>query len=776
LKKELYNVGGQRRLRKDMVAMRRPAPDPLPQPTIEEQRPPKLVHTTRLWCAFLEALKQNHHPRPEKLYARLILQCSHEGRTDEAAKVYVGLVEDWIMEGRVAEGAHPDDFGHSGLPARDRETLESSKSLFDMWFGTVRTWRLPGEALSLHDRLALWHPQHAAPDKCLRGFPLPNPTSPPSQVPPPTVELLLVILKSLQLDPHTATPVEYATSMRALAIMANTILSRSLPIPAIPRLLNAFSNSHIHPAVYPESYTAPPERDAWAYTANTQVHVALVTLMFSPPNYARAAEIQQQSIDKYLPTPEGAARYSLHPLGWQSCMVLIKYATHQMRQPRLLNRLIEYMKATFVGWTPTVFTQLFRGASRTRDNQLAESVESALFKQSPLSADGVESTSEVLGLKYVARPPRPAQALTSGPSKSASAGPMVQTDHEDILSLPFGTADSESVAALISHLAATSQFDRLRKTVHILIPFLSINLETPPEDIQRISELTGTEIGHRGRLRPSELTPQLYAVIINALAKGGHTGLAQRVFFLAEQTERRYIERIIKLETEAAAARGDGGDSDLPTISVRALAPVRLPIHVYTSMMYVYGSERKKNHSPRRGWNVPKRYELLSRSEAGRQMARRLHRHVSLRYKQLRPAERALTPHLLPDERYFNAVIRALNVNWHLDSSEPLERQHAKKVNEIIEDMAALGIVPPHGLLQKLTPPYRVSSSPYLHVGRAAPRNVPKELRETRISASRAVGRFLDYDRQELQDEWTERDEFDVVVLDEADNKGVFAR
>jgi pentatricopeptide repeat protein len=44
------------------------------------------------------------------MYEILIRQCVREGRPDVAAKIFVGLVEEWVTEGRIAEGADVEDF------------------------------------------------------------------------------------------------------------------------------------------------------------------------------------------------------------------------------------------------------------------------------------------------------------------------------------------------------------------------------------------------------------------------------------------------------------------------------------------------------------------------------------------------------------------------------------------------------------------------------------------------------------------------------------------
>jgi hypothetical protein len=93
------------------------------------------------------------------------------------------------------------------------------------WWKGVRTWRLPGEVISPHDRLDLWHPQNLSLGEKMRSFPFPLATSPPSAVPEPAERLLEKILATLRLDPAVADPRDFAASMRALAILCLSVNS-----------------------------------------------------------------------------------------------------------------------------------------------------------------------------------------------------------------------------------------------------------------------------------------------------------------------------------------------------------------------------------------------------------------------------------------------------------------------------------------------------------------------------------------------------------------------
>ncbi|CAK9780366.1 hypothetical protein CC85DRAFT_287895 [Cutaneotrichosporon oleaginosum] len=702
----------------------------LEQPSIDEQQPRQPSPYLASLLSMLELLQRVRHRRPQELYRLAMIQCINECRPDEAAKIYVGLVEEWIIEGRIAEGADPSDFYAGGGPPREPR---SDSPLLAMWFKGVRTWRLPGEALSPHDRLDLWHPHHHSLQERLRGFPMPIPTSPPSLVPNPSMQLLSIIINNLELDPRKLSPADYASSVRALAMLANTVLSRTLPVPAVPSILKAFSDSHMEPRVYPESFTEVPESHGWAYTANTQVHVALVSLMFSPPNYARAAEIERRfSPEDRLPHEVGAARYMLRPLGWKSCLVLIKYAAETLHQPRLLARLFDYMKVTFKEWDMPALNILFRGSSQTRDNALATAVEEKVFGGSLLGNPKATEAGDNKGEEQ--QPQAQLHALlpkTHNPQTKEQ--PVLQHDSEveallDGIDMEALKADSHTLVALVKHLTVTSQFDRIIMLVYTVLPYLAVNTATPAARVEQLAELTGATISSRGRILPVRLPAELFAAIIAALAKSGNTGLAQRIFRLARSYEKQdYTSQKLKEPIPQATT----ATSSPQPAEQQALQPKRhpaayyfIPIHMYTSLIQVYGNETRPRpnaieNSPR-GWEATSPYKFMNRQEAGHHMAwdsyneamrrwrlsRRLHEHnlaqlaagedVVFDVTERELAERT------PDGRFFAAIIRVYFARWNLNNDILLDRRGREKVMRLLRDMRDAAVPIPAGLATKL--------------------------------------------------------------------------
>ncbi|KAL1408298.1 hypothetical protein Q8F55_005104 [Vanrija albida] len=642
----------------------------LPQPTIAEQEPAKASLHLRVLLVLIDRLQAIGHARPMQLYSLAIEQALRERRFDFAAKTYALLVEAWIMEGRIAEGARAEDFHQGGAPSRALTTTTMDSKLHAMWFSGVRTWRLPGEALSLHDRLDLWHPKSHAASERLRGFPMPVPTSPPSLVPHPHRILIEEILNALMLDPHKASPTEFAASMRALATLANTILSRTLPIPAIPLLLQSFSRSHTHPAVYPESVAEEPDTNAWAYTAHTQVHVALVSLVFSPPNFARAAEIERES-GSVLESQQmtGPGRYMLPNLGLKSCIVLLKYAVTTRQPPRMITRLAKYAHERWDFMRTVVTNMGFRGATLAGDNEAAQKFDDLLFQGTLLDrqvAPDIDTSNWSEDLPVPATPT--AVAAVSGPSEQPTRP----------------TPDAYSLVALLSHLAATSEQARLKRVVYAVIPFLRVGRETTAAQIEVLQRETGVVIGDSGRPIPPELGVYIWTAMVDALAKTRQYNLAQRIFFVALRNENRQITRYQEENLEMP-------DS------------LRLPIHIFSTMMNVYGSEGRKEPDLSPGqfplrFRADPKFHSYPRQIASQSMVWQLYADVRDRFAALGSE----SPHLKLDVRYFNAVIRATAPRFDLGSSKPLDSDTAAELDEILFDIAEAGFERPPGLVSKL--------------------------------------------------------------------------
>ena len=130
----------------------------------------------------------------------------------------------------------------------------------------------------------------------------------------------------------------------------------------------------------------------------------------------------------------------------------------------------------------------------------------------------------------------------------------VRYPSEPVIHIP-ATPDPYTATGLIAHLTATDRGHIIAEKLIDIIPEL-----VPTEDGSRIP------IEERGR-RAVPYGPYFFTSVLNALAKGGRTGYAERVWKLAVEAEK--------------ASRAGGNNSWF------------LPIHAYTCMIQLYSKEAR---------------------------------------------------------------------------------------------------------------------------------------------------------------------------------------
>jgi hypothetical protein len=216
---------------------------------------------------------------------------------------------------------------------------------------------------------------------------------------------------------------------------------------------------------------------------------------------------------------------------------------------------------------------------------------------------------------------------------------------------------------LITHLNATSQTDVLVKLVYRLIPYLSYdsgfharNTLAPPPT-------------------PNALPLSLYPVLLSGLRKGGKTGLAQRVFALAQMAE----EELVK---SATARYGASGNVDVQ----------RLSIETYTEMIRVYANEVRATRPGKewvKGWKHKDGEGVQNRDVAAANMAWRTYniarnrwRHATNSIDQARCA---------PDLDFFIAINRACAQRWQLKEPGALDRRLLGELQVVSKDMTDFG-------------------------------------------------------------------------------------
>ena len=627
---------------------------------------------------LLSSLQNVRHARPDRIYQYLLERLAGEGLYDTAAKMYVEQVEEWATEGRIAEGADPDSFYHGGGPPREgREEWELQSSLYKTWWKGVRTWTLPDEVLSPHDRLDLWHPRKLRLPEKLRKFPMPVPTSPPSTVPYPTTQNLAIILDRLRLDPDTAPPEAFERSMRACAILASTILSRTLPYLSARLLREVLGRTPLHPPVYPEEMTEiPDDESAWAYTAYTHIHLAIRSVLLSPPTIPALFDYMlafDKAKSEGLPLPEvpPAYRYQTAPLNFTACVYLATYGLRKLRNAGSVRALIDFTQKIYGKINQGAFhNALLQGFTRLKEHGWAQSAVAALFRSTVLHPDTPLS-------EYS----QPRRQITV-PEKP----PLIADDAQLV-------PDDTSLSGLLQYLVQTGQRDRFVDTVFRLMPHLDTHRlkdqDSSVEDvIDRVKEqeLAGSaaaapiqgdaDKSDKGGVNGAEakesegkeekeeftfLTPVLYGNILHGCQVFRLASLSQRVYRTALRAE-KYWQRHIPRRSNPNPNQ-------------------QLGIQTFTSMIKLWSTLEKtmqmdakqgKTSSPWDRWPFQQNLKDAPREIAAHLYIWSIYRNARTRWRRearkggLRHFDLSQAKSIAPDMGFFNTLIRARGSAWGL--------------------------------------------------------------------------------------------------------------
>lgn len=637
-------------------------------------RPPKNISTnpagsTRLapWgtkdidvlLPLLTTLIRIRHIREEAIYQCLLQRLCVEGLYDTAAKVYVELVEEWATEGRVAQGADPESFYEGGgPPRRGREEWELKSSLYKAWWKGIRTWALPGEVLSPHDRLDLWHPRKLRLPERLRQFPMPLPTSPPSIVPHPTLQNLVIILDHLELDPDVTTFEAFQRSMRACAILASTILSRTLPYLPARLLREVVGTAPNDPPVYPENTTVSPDApDAWAYTAYTHIHLAFRSVLLSPPtvpslfNYMVAYD-EAKSSGKPVPALPKAYRYRTAPLNFSSCVYLTIYGLRKLKNADSVKNILEYARTAWGSYKiPHLYNSILGGMSALRENGLAKQVETILFGDSHLGPDAPPLSP--------VRSPRLAAREGNDAPRSLDAQWSIASPVDNTIA-----PNERSLLAVLSHMIATKQYDRFEDVVYRLIPYLQYNAKSDLSELEESTHFAEYLNKTGSRPLPNHLTPPIYTTVLRGLATMKSCNLARRIYDLALDAEKEWQRGYLPGNVIA--------DDD------------RLRIDTFTAMIEIWDAEsryRQRLHDANlvpdavaSEWVAPMGKEGLPRHIAASLATWDVYLAARTRWRTAafdptinrRIFDKSRVGAIAPDPAFFNAIIIARAEQWGL--------------------------------------------------------------------------------------------------------------
>ncbi|GHJ84384.1 hypothetical protein NliqN6_0786 [Naganishia liquefaciens] len=603
----------------------------------------------------LDALQHFRLQRSQTIYELLLRQCMLHGHPEKAAMVYVGLIEEWILEGRLAEGGDLQEFAEGGLPAdeiianmtaarehrmakrtdpngtsfREKNIPEhirftraqrrpSIASRMNQWFEGIRSWRLPGETIAPLDRIMLWHPKKLALKDKMKNFPMPMPMSPPRMVPTPSAELLHVILRGLEFKTVAmeqvsgrmsrsvaVDPERFERCARALAILANPVLSRTLPITALGKLLKAFRTLPDQPAVFPEKMMQTGlQLDQEVYTAYTHCQQALFSLIMAPPS-------RMWSGTRGSP-------YRLQPMDMDSANSILAYALRVLKTQTHIDKLFSYISNSFGLKRFTTATNnillTFGRASRAKTLDAANPATISSVKSTPVA---LAKWREYFQQSLVA----PAEARETAMEALTAAE---STDPFIYDSPPYirNADDLYRFTAYVQHLTKTTQRDKLTRLINTLIPFLDTqSYSALPE--QATTQDMKQDLQSRTALarQAMSLPPRMYVVLLSALQQAGKIGLAERIWNIAQQSSKTSI-RLVERSKKRTAGPILNGPSRCPAWY--------LPEHAYTIMMNLYEAERQKGRVGARktikGWGIVAGFQESSNpASSARTMAHRIY-------------------------------------------------------------------------------------------------------------------------------------------------------
>ncbi|KAH7888155.1 hypothetical protein F5I97DRAFT_959271 [Phlebopus sp. FC_14] len=352
-------------------------------------------------------------------------------------------------------------------------------------------------------------------------------------------------------------------TLQALANLASLIQNRSLPYSDISSLLRVLYSC---PKLPHEVVIVEKDKQR-RLNAHRYFHQVILRLI------------------KHLPTknakdpPDKLGTSPLHampPLSRETYNSLIHYALRHRLSVRLAEEIVHHMQQVRLpNLQPDVATYniFIRSGTLLRRNDIACSALQELRKLKQNRNHGIMVTSS------------PDSKSTS---RHGSKEKLTSDDVSRLLTLrrtstPIA-ADAFTLTSYILHLTSTGQPHIVARVLFHVLPELSI-IDHPswgnvPHG-QRAALMRRTCQQHLNRA--ATLGPHFFTAVLNALVKSGNTGLAERVWLLAKQAER----------ASWSTRRGSRNDTGKEGWC--------LPVHAYTIMLQLYGSEARKGLLIRKG-------------------------------------------------------------------------------------------------------------------------------------------------------------------------------
>lgn len=428
----------------------------------------------------------------------------------------------------------------------------------------------------------------------MRNFPLPSPTSPPSLVPTPDEALLEIIISSLTYHPTCVDSVTdkrtqrvhgpemakenqaYRRSARALAILSNTILSRTLPFTALKSLFQAMSRLSVKVPVFPPGLDKKDREKTTPkleYSAGAHIHEALVSLLWSPPTATHPFR------------REAWFNYRLPPLTFHSARLLLSYALTRFTTPRVVQGFIKHMLERFgKGAVASADSLNVHGDA---DNTLHDWF---AHKRRALRTAMFECHRRLHSLIRLSKFPLPSAKskplLLEAPKPSESEQGLVSQTIE------HGPSDSELIMQM--KMVGALQNDVAKQLVYLAFPYLDVlrypkvSSDSDPEEVEQ--EL-------RRRQASAEVakqrSPWVFVAALIMLRGQDNTPLAERVYVLALDAERESVL--------------NGPNDDQQDCNDQQGNPREgwfLPIEAHFAMLNLYAVEQDEYHRRKREGKV----------------------------------------------------------------------------------------------------------------------------------------------------------------------------
>ncbi|KAI0346957.1 hypothetical protein BDW22DRAFT_1367137 [Trametopsis cervina] len=387
-----------------------------------------------------------------------------------------------------------------------------------------------------------------------------------------------------------------------------------------------------------------------------------------------------------------SAKHTTPLIDRRACNSLLHYALRHRLSPSLASDVLHYLCTHFSPDIVTVNT-LLRSGTLLRRMDISE-----------LALDILRQSSDIAELLND-RIDRPPQSHTSKLPLHPRMERAKQRLQQQSLDVPKSfeslsvTSEVQTLLAYITHLISTGRPHEVPDLLFKILPELRM-IDHPSWGNVSIKERRRPHKKSRWAYlrRAVQLGPHFFAVIINGLVKAGRTGLAERVWILAQEAE-----------------RASWHPEFMPDVE-----PWVLSIHAYTSMIQCYTAEAGRSHLPSSqidemgvwkpkhkpwafGWAryIYKRGKLLkqplSRREAGREMTGMLfrtmlsgcHQVISSLLK-LRDAEsqiakvQAAAP--VPDARFFNAILQLFKSDSSHGKAKSHQRIFARSMKKFVQE------------------------------------------------------------------------------------------